>query len=175
MILADVLYDLTQHVLVHDTPVADATRLVIACLAWSTALLLSRLYLSHRTGRMSTIAALGAVATYTTVGWAQIVAFSNPVTPRDLSMLNLAVLSAVALSMVGTLQSMEVFLFRAGSPAPSRAQTQAEEVDRIGRVVDAIEGSVNTRPSGEPTISEDVRSIEERGQRDDERRGDESE
>jgi hypothetical protein len=169
MILADALYDLTQHTLVTDTPWADAIRMAIAVIAFVVAALLGRLYVTHRTGGMTVMAGAGAVATYVVVAWAQVVAASSPTQPRDISVLNIAVLTAVTLSLLGTLQSMRIYLFSHGQPEPSRAQAQSDEIDRIGGMVDAIEEAVNTRGDG-PTISEDVASIEERGQRDDERR-----
>jgi hypothetical protein len=166
MILADVLYDLSNHILITDHWSSDLIRMVIAVVASITAILLARLYLGNRTGRMNLCAGVGAVWTYCVVAWAQLVAVSNPATPHDLSALNVGVLAAVTLSMVGTLQAMNVHLFRHTEPRPGTIRRTLDQIDRAAELaqgnsdkLDAIDHAVNTRPTGEPTISEDVRAL----------------
>ncbi len=112
MIVADLLYDVSQHVLISNTWVVDAARMTIAIVAALVAIFLGRLYLTHRTGRMNVWAGSGAIGTYVVIAWAQLVAISTPTVPHDLTALNVAVLIVVALSLVGTLQVMNVRLFR---------------------------------------------------------------
>ena len=52
------------------------------------------------------------MTTYIVIAWAQIVALAGP--NRDLTLLNVAVLIAVTLSLVGTLKAMDVRLFKRG-------------------------------------------------------------
>lgn len=112
MIFADLLYDFTQVVLVHDTRWADMIRYLVAILSGVVVALLVRLYLTGKTGRMSLLTVYGAVLTYAVVGWAQLIAVSDPANPRNVTALNIGVLLAMVLSLAGTLQSMHVRLFR---------------------------------------------------------------
>lgn len=114
MILADLLYTPSQLVIIHDHWSADLACMVIATISSTTAFLLARLYLSHRTGRMNVCAGLGAVGTYMVIAWAQLVAISTPNGPHDLTALNLGVMTAVTLSLIGTIQAMDIHLFRHG-------------------------------------------------------------
>jgi uncharacterized membrane protein YebE (DUF533 family) len=112
MIAGDLLYELSTHVLVSDTPWADVVRMTIGALGSIVAVLLAKMYWTGRVGGMSGLAAIGAVLTYAVVAWAQIIAFSSPVQPRDLTSLNVAVLVAMIVSLAGCLQAMHVGLFR---------------------------------------------------------------
>ena len=166
MILADLLYTLSQRIIIHDHWSSDLIRMTIATVASTTAFLLAKLYLSHRTGRMNFCAGIGAVSTYMVIAWAQLVAISTPTGPHDLTALNIGVLAAVTLSLVGTLQAMDVHLFRHTEPQPGRIGRAFDQLDRIDQGVvdnagklDAIDHAVNTRAEGQPTISEDVRSL----------------
>jgi hypothetical protein len=178
MIVADVLADWSNFIIVHDTPLSDLTRFAIAIIGGSTAALLAKLYRSRQTGRMNALAGWGAVLTYASLAWAQIIAISGPT--NDLTAFNLFVLVAVALSLMGTLQAMNIWLFRSGQP-PSHAQAQTDELVRIRETLEAnaeklaaIDHAVNDRPEGGTTMSEDAASIEARGKREDQRReGDE--
>lgn len=185
MILADVLYELSNRVLITDHWSANLARMVIATVSAVTAALLAKLYLSHRTGRMNLCAGVGAVLTYVVVAWAQLVAVSTPNGPLDLTALNLGVLAAVILSLVGTIRAMNVRLFTRKPPPATRTEraisqlsddiaANASRLDANTDTLAAIDRVVNTRPEGEPTIGEDVRHIEERGVRDDKRREEES-
>jgi hypothetical protein len=116
MILADhvisdgsLLEQITNVTVIHDSWVLDLVRYLSAAGAGVTAALLAKLYITHRTGRMNAWAGWGAVSTYVVIGWAQIVALSGP--NRDLNLLNVAVLAAVVVSLVGTMKAMDVFLF----------------------------------------------------------------
>ena len=55
----DSFYRLTQHVLIEDTWLVDAARLLIVFFAWLTAALLAKLYWTHQTGKMNGTAAVG--------------------------------------------------------------------------------------------------------------------
>lgn len=171
MILADLLHTLSQRVIIHDHWSSDLIRMTIATVAAVTAFLLARLYTAHRTGRMNFCAGAGAVSTYVVISWAQLVAISTPSGPHDLTALDLGVLAAVTLSLVGTFQAMEVHLFKATSPRPGRWRHalgqlghMAETVDSNAGKLDDISHAVNSRAPHHPTISEDVRELMERAE-----------
>jgi len=116
MILADhvisdgsLLESITNVTVIHDSWVLDLVRYLSAAVAGVTAALLAKLYITHRTGRMNAWAGWGAVSTYVVIAWAQIVALAGP--NRDLNLLNVAVLAAVMVSLVGTMKAMDVYLF----------------------------------------------------------------
>ena len=106
---ADILADWSNYVIVSDTPWSDGVRLVIGVVAAMVAVLLGRLYVGHRTGRMNRYAAFGAIGTYLAVGWAQIIAISGP--SNDITAFNVVLLAVLAVSLYGTLRVMEVRLF----------------------------------------------------------------
>lgn len=168
MILADLLYDLSNQVIITDHWSSDLFRMTITVTSSLVAFLLAELYLSHRTGRMNWMAGTGAVGTYMVIAWAQLVALSNPVAPKDLTALNVGVLVVVVLSLAGVIQAMDVHLFRRSDPKPGPIRKALDQLDRVDRVVqdnadklDEIDRAVNTRPTDQPTISEDVRSLVE--------------
>jgi hypothetical protein len=161
MILADLLYDASNLVLIEASPLADLCRMVIAVVSAMTAVLLAKLYLSHRTGRMSLLAGVGAVSTYVVVAWAQLIAVSAPGPQSDLTALNLGVLTAVSLSLAGVLQAMNVHLFSRSEPQPGRLDRAIAKLDSMSDKLDAIDHAVNTRDKDDPTISDDVRALRE--------------
>lgn len=108
----DSFYRLTQHVLIEDTWLVDAARLLIVFFAWLTAALLAKLYWTHQTGKMNGTAAVGAVMTYFVVGYAQIINLASPFAPNSLTFLNVLVLIAMIISLRGTCKVMHVGLFR---------------------------------------------------------------
>lgn len=148
---ADILADWSNVTILHGAGWVNLIRYTIAIVASLTAILLLKLYFSHRTGRMPFAAGAGAVSTYLAVAWAQIIQIGNGA--HELTLFNVTTLAAVAISLYGTLQTMEVALFSRRSPQPSAQEASRSEVDRIGKAVDAIEA---------------------RGKRDDKRRNDEA-
>ena len=159
MILGEesLLEQFSNLTLVHDTYWLDATRYLIAAVSGATAALLMRLYMNHRTGRMNRSAGVGATLTYVVVAWAQLAAIGGP--NEDLTLLNVSVLLAVSLSLIGTVQAMDVTLFSARRPQPSSKEASRTEIDRIGEVADRIEHAVNSRDPDAPTVSEDVAAV----------------
>lgn len=107
----DFLYDITQYNIIEDTVWSDIIRCAIAVLAALVAALLGKLYFEHRTGRMNKYAAWGALLTYISVGYAQLIALSTPGLSDNLTVLNLMVLVAMCLSLAGTLNVVHVALF----------------------------------------------------------------
>lgn len=108
----DFLYRLTQHVFVEDTWLVDVLRLIICILSWLVGALLSKLYFDGRTGRMDRGAAFGAILTYLTIGYAEIIAIASPTSVNGITLLNLLFLLAMGLSFIGTLKVMHIRLFR---------------------------------------------------------------
>lgn len=178
MILADLLYTLSQHTLISDSWAADIVRYLIAVISSLTAILLAKLYVQHRTGKMGRCAAGGAIATYAVVSWAQIIAVSSPTVSSDLTALNLGVLFAVSLSLTGTFQAMNVHLFKSTEPHPGRISRALSQLDHMSETMDAnadklddaadalgqIDHAVNNRHPIQPTISEDVRNLVDRAE-----------
>jgi len=112
MIDEDSLYRLSQYILVADTWLVDAVRLIICVAAWLTAALLANLYFRGRMGHMNRNVAFGSVLTYFAVGYAQVISIASPNAVTGLTLLNLVVLLAVVLSLAGTLDVMHIGLFR---------------------------------------------------------------
>lgn len=107
----DWLYQLSNQVLVENTVAADLVRFVIAVMSVFVAAMLAKLYHEHKTGRMPFFAAWGSVATYLAVGYAQIIALSTPGI-TNITLLNVVVFLAVACSLLGVFQIMDLRLFR---------------------------------------------------------------
>lgn len=171
MILADLLYTLSQFTLIHDHWTADLARMVIALTSSITAVLLAKMYVQHRTGRMNRCSGVGAVMTYMVISWAQLIAISTPSGSSDLTALNIGALVAVVLSLVGTFQAMEVHLFKTTEPRPGRLKRALGQLDRMAETMDSnagkldhIDRAVNSRAPHHPTISEDVRGLVERAE-----------
>lgn len=108
----DFLYRFSQYILVEDTWLVDVVRVSITIMAWLTLVLLAKLYFTHRTGRMNYITAVGAMITYFSVGYAQIIAIANPSSIKSITLLNAIVFIGAVLSLVGTLKVMRIGLFR---------------------------------------------------------------
>lgn len=108
----DLVYKFSQFVLIENTGLVDVFRILSAVFSWLTAVLLLKLYKDKNVGKMNKAAALGAVMTYFTVGYAQIIAFSAPFSPRALTVLNLLVFISVFISFIGASKSMHITLFR---------------------------------------------------------------
>jgi len=98
-------------VLVESSALSDLFRFVIVVVAVFVAAMLAKLYHEHKTGSMPKAAAIGSVATYLAVGYAQIIAFSTPGN-TTVTLLNVVVLFAVVCSLVGVLKAMDLPLFR---------------------------------------------------------------
>lgn len=139
------------------------------------AALMGRLYRSHRTGRMSALAAIGFVTVMVGIGVNHAILATRADEATWFTLAGSPVLLiGLLVTLVSLLGVMEIHLFRhdGWERWPGRSERQATEVDRIGKVVDAIDEAVNTRVEGSPSIGDDVASIEARGIRDDERRED---
>ena len=108
----DFLYRATQYVLIEDTWMIDVLRLIICVLSWLTGALLGKLYFDGKTGKMNRGAAFGAILTYLTVGYAQIIAIASPTSVNGITLLNVLVFIAMLLSFIGTLKVMHIGLFR---------------------------------------------------------------
>ena len=108
----DFLYRFTQFFIIEDTWLVDVVRLVICVFAWLTAALVAKLYFSGKTGRMNRYVAWGSVLTYWSVGYAQIISLASPTATTGITLLNLVVLLAMGLSLLGTLQVMHIGIFR---------------------------------------------------------------
>jgi len=106
----DWLYHVSNYVLVESSTLSDLFRFVIAVVAIFVAAMLGKLYHEHKTGRMPKTAAIGSVATYLAVGYAQIIALSTPGN-TTVTLLNVVVLFAVVCSLIGVLQVMDLHLF----------------------------------------------------------------
>ena len=107
----DWLYKISNLVLIENTVLSDLVRFTIAVMAIFVAAMLGKMYHEHKTGHMPKSAAIGAVATYVAVGYAQIIALSTP-DSTDVTFLNVVVFGAIATSLVGIFQVMDLKLFK---------------------------------------------------------------
>lgn len=155
-ILADLLYTLSQHVLVSDHWAATLARISIAVLAALVASLRARLYLRSRGANVCW--SLGVVATFAVVCWAQLIAVSTPDGPHDLTALNIGVLAAVIVSLVGTLQQMDLHLFKHSDPGPG---VFAKTVDRLDAIAEAVEATKDEVTRGVVVAESNAEALDE--------------
>lgn len=108
----DFLYHITQYTFIEDTWLVEVVRFVIASISFVIAALVAKLYKDHKYGMLSRTATIGVLLIYLNVGYAQIVSMVSPYAINGITTLNVFVLIAVIVSLVGVLQIMKINLFK---------------------------------------------------------------